>query len=104
MSGGLVQLTATSDEDYYLHENPEITFFKKNFNNHTKFSKEIKEINLNETFEYGETYLIDIPHLGNLINRCYFEVTIPVLNITDSLISDSDYKHKEWFKSIESRF
>jgi len=91
MSGGLVQLTATCEEDYYLHKDPEITFFKKKHKNHTKFSLEIKEIELDHSFSYGEKYTIDIPHLGDLLNRVYFEVNIPVLNITDSLISDSDY-------------
>lgn len=91
MSGGLVQLTTTCDEDYYLHKDPEITFFKKKHKNHTKFSKEIKEIKLEQSFAYGEKYTVDIPHLGDLVNRIYFEITLPVLNITDSLISDSDY-------------
>lgn len=92
MPGGLLQIASSGIQDTYLTKNPEITFFKKNFKRHTKFSCETIEINLEGTPEYGNDFFIVIPKRGDLIHRCFFEIDIPKLNLDDSHISNNTYK------------
>ena len=91
MSGGLVQLTNTGDEDIHLTKNPEITFFKKVYKKHTNFSVDLKEIKTNSSINFGSKIVYNIPFQGDLLRNCFFEITIPKLSLTDSLISDSNY-------------
>ena len=92
MPGGLLQIASSGIQDTYLTKNPEITFFKKNFKRHTKFSCETIEINLEGTPEYGNDFFIVIPKRGDLIHRCFFEIEIPKLNLDDSHITNQTYK------------
>jgi hypothetical protein len=92
MPGGLLQIASSGVQDSYLTKNPEITFFKKNFKRHTKFSCETIEINLEGTPEYGNDFFIVIPKRGDLIHKCFFEIDIPKLNLDDSHISNKSYK------------
>ena len=93
MPGGLLQIASSGIQDTYLTKNPEITFFKKNFKRHTKFSCETIEINLEGIPEYGNDFFIVIPKRGDLIHRCFFEIEIPKLNLDDNHISDSVYQN-----------
>lgn len=91
MPGGLLQIASSGIQDTYLTKNPEITFFKKNYKRHTKFSFETIEINLEGTPEYGDDFFVVIPKRGDLIHNCFFEIEIPKLNLDDSYISNSNY-------------
>ena len=91
MPGGLLQIASSGIQDTYLTKNPEITFFKKNFKRHTKFSCETIEINVEGTPEYGNDFFIVIPKRGDLIHKCFFEIEIPKLNLDDSHINNSVY-------------
>lgn len=93
MPGGLLQIASSGIQDTYLTKNPEITFFKKNFKRHTKFSCETIEINLEGIPEYGNDFFIVIPKRGDLIHRCFFEIEIPKLNLDDNHITDSVYQN-----------
>ena len=86
-----MQLTFTGDEDLYLNENPEITFFKKTYRRHTNFSSEFKEIKFNNQQKYEEKLNFKVKNQGDLLNDCYLEVEIPSLSLSDSIIDDSDY-------------
>ena len=91
MPGGLLQIASSGIQDSYLTKNPEITFFKNNFKRHTKFSSETIEINIEGTPEYDNDFFIMIPKRGDLINKCFFEIDIPKINIDDSYITNIDY-------------
>lgn len=86
-----MQLTFTGDEDLYLNENPEITFFKKIYRRHTNFSSEFKEIKFNNYQKFEEKLNFKVNNQGDLLNDCYLEVEIPSLTLTDSIIDNSDY-------------
>ena len=71
MPGGLLQIASSGIQDTYLTKNPEITFFKKNFKRHTKFSCETIEINLEGTPEYGNDFFIVIPIVYIIIDSSF---------------------------------
>ena len=48
MPGGLIQLAAYGSENLYLMGNPQITFFKIVYKQHTNFSVEPIELELEE--------------------------------------------------------
>ena len=91
MPGGLLQIASSGIQDSYLTKNPEITFFKKNFKRHTKFSCETIEISIDGTPQYGQDFFIMIPKRGDLIHKCFFEIEIPKVNIDDTYLTDPEY-------------
>ena len=72
---------------------PESSFFTNNFSykKYSPFALEFKRIIATQLFNYGSNISLDIPIVGNVLNRCFFEIELPVLNFTDSLITDPTY-------------
>ena len=72
-------------------------FYFNNINkrkNHTKYAIEVKKINL-PIYEYGREIAIDIPFNGDLLGRMFFEINIPNIDISDSIlktINENDYE------------
>jgi hypothetical protein len=91
MSGGLIQLVSSGNQDVALTYNPEITFFKKKYRRHTNFSIELKEIPAEQQSSYGDKISFNLPTNGDLIYRCFVEVQIPTLNFSDSIIKNNNY-------------
>jgi hypothetical protein len=62
--------------------------------NHTNYAIEVKKINL-PSYEYGKDITIDIPFHGDLLGRMFFEIDIPNIDISDTIlkiINESNYK------------
>jgi len=91
MAGGLLQLVSSGSQDVALTYNPEITFFKKKYRRHTNFSLEIKEIYVEQQSNYGDIISFNLPTNGDLIYRCFVQVTIPALQFSDSIIKNQSY-------------
>jgi hypothetical protein len=41
--------------------------------------------------DYGSNFSLEIPVVGNILYRSFFEIDLPVLYYTDSIIKDSEY-------------
>ena len=91
MSGGIIQLNCSKDNNIFLNCNPEITFFKKKYKKYTNFGSEYKYIKFNESKEYGKELMFNINIQGDLLHRCFLEIDIPEIKFTDSIINDSSY-------------
>lgn len=65
--------------------------FKNDFQKNTMYSTEFKKINLTRVYDYGQNISININLLGDLLHRCFFQIEVPILNLTDSLINNSKY-------------
>lgn len=115
MPGGLLQIASSGVQDSYLTGDPQITFFKKIYRRHTNFSMQTIEVSLDHTPDFGQSFFINLPNNGDLIHRCFFEITIPKLNINDNSITNTDYinikknklrtidvKTKMWKKEYDS--
>jgi len=95
MPGGLLQLASSGLEDTYLTKNPEITFFKKIYRRYTNFSLEIKDISLDHSPTYGEEFTITLGNFGDLLNKSFLEVNLPIIKINDSIITNQEYIDKK---------
>ena len=59
--------------------------------NHTPFGMEFKRIWSTYLYDYGMNFSVEIPVVGNILYRSFFEIELPVLNFNDSIITDTDY-------------
>ena len=59
--------------------------------NHTPFGMEFKRIWSTYLYDYGMNFSVEIPLVGNILYRSFFEIELPVLNFTDSIITDIEY-------------
>ena len=90
MSGGLIQLVTSGQQDVRLTYNPEITFFKKVYYRHTVFALEIKEIYTEQQPNYGDKVSFNLTE-GDLVYRCFVQVELPQLFFNDTIIKTSNY-------------
>lgn len=65
--------------------------YKNNRKNYTPFGMEFKKISSTFLYNYGMNFSIEIPIVGNLLYRSFFEIELPVLNFDDSIITDITY-------------
>jgi hypothetical protein len=59
--------------------------------NNTPFGMEFKRIWSTYLYDYGMNFSVEIPVVGNILYRSFFEIELPVLNFNDSIITDTDY-------------
>ncbi len=59
--------------------------------NHTPFGMEFKRIWSTYLYDYGMNFSVEIPVVGNILYRSFFEIELPVLNFDDSIITDITY-------------
>jgi len=90
MTGGLIQLVSSGEQNVFLTYNPEITFFKKVYRRHTIFALEFKEIYTNQQPKYGDKISFNLTD-GDLIYRCFIQVELSQLYFNDSIIKSSEY-------------
>jgi len=91
--GNIVQLSNNLIPKPFKQLNEKIfttPFYKEN-KKYSPFSLEFKKFISSQVFDYGQNISIEIPVVGNVIYRCFFEIELPVLNFTDSIITDSRY-------------
>lgn len=92
-TGSLTQLAALGSQDQYLSVAGEITFFKGVYRRHTNFAKESVFMNFNQTPTWGGSTTCVISRTGDLLSKCWLQLTIPALNV--SLDYDDFFKFKE---------
>ena len=67
-------------------------FINKLKNKHyTPYGMEFKKIASTFLNNYGMNFSLEIPVVGNVLYRSFFEIELPVLNFTDSIITDTTY-------------
>ena len=89
MSSGRIQLASTGIQDYYLTDNPEITFFQQTYKRHTKFALETLDNPFEETAEFGTIVRCIIPRKGDLVRKIYFRFELPALPTDDLCYTNS---------------
>jgi hypothetical protein len=101
MSGGLMQLVAYGAQDVYLTGNPQITFFKVVYRRHTNFACEAIEQTFTGTADFGRKVTALISRSGDLINKCYLQVTLPELNAQSGSYRWVDHVGHHLIKQVE---
>ena len=75
MGGGLMQLATKGAEDVFLTGDPQITFFKAVYNQHTSFSREISQLVPDKPFLNGSKSKIVISRNGDLVGNMFIHFT-----------------------------
>ena len=86
MTGGLIQLVTTGIQDSPLIGNPEVTFFKTVYKQHTMFSLCQNDRYLG-TIDFGRNATKVIEKNGDLLYNQYFKVEIPYFDIVRTISS-----------------
>lgn len=85
---GIIQLITNGSGDLFLTGNPEITFFKCVYRRHTNFSIESIEVPFNNYVNFNKTSMINIPKIGDLVNKIYLKAVLPSIAFKDTNISN----------------
>lgn len=81
---GRVQLVTRGLQDVYFTENPEYTYFLRNFKKFTPYSKYHIEHDFEGTRDFGSTLTCTIPqNSGDLIKTMSLKITLDAINETD---------------------
>ena len=59
--------------------------------NYTPFGMEFKKISSTFLYNYGMNFSLEIPVVGNILYRSFFEIELPILNYNDSIITNTAY-------------
>ena len=94
MTGGLIQLISSGNEDLILTYKPELTFFKKIYHRHTNFSKFSNKVLFNEPIKFGKKSNIIIPKNGDLLDNIYIKIELPKLKCNYKRNKYSEYKKR----------
>ena len=77
MTGGLIQLVAYGEQDLFLTEDPQITFFKIMYRRHTNFSIEQIQQTFSHTPNFGGRVSCILAKSGDLITNIVLSITLP---------------------------
>ena len=97
MGGGLLQIVAYGNQDNYLTNNPDITYFKNNYKKHTNFSIESIECTIDGTKNFDNTITCTIPRNADLLSKIYIKIKLPSAT---SVITASNSSYKNWVNNI----
>lgn len=86
MAGGISQLVAYGNQDAYLTNNPEITFFKVQFRRYTPFAIESIEQTFNGTTNFGSKVTATVARNADMIWKTYLQVTLPALTASTGTV------------------
>ena len=79
-SSGHIQLAVTGLQDEMITGSPDITYFQKRFNRHTKFALELMDNTFDGVVDFGSTSRCTIQRRGDLIRNIYLRIELPPLN------------------------
>lgn len=77
MAGGIIQLVAYGEQDIFLTQDPQITFFKVVYRRHTNFSIEQIPQTFIHTPNFGKRVSCIVSKSGDLMGNMFLVVTLP---------------------------
>src|SRR5690606_22431659 len=77
---GLLQLIAYGVQDIYLTGDPQITYFKSVYRRYTNFAVQLIREQLIGNPGFGKKLSVNIPKIGDLINKIYLNVVLDCVN------------------------
>ena len=101
MPGGEIQLVAYGEENVFLNDNPQITFFKIVYKRYTNFSIETIKCNFFEQLSFGSKYTVEIPKTGDLMHKLWLVIDLPSVPIIYNLQNTVDKRLKfAWARKV----
>ena len=109
MTAGILQLAAKGNEDLYLINDPQITYFKLVYKRYSNFAIESIPQNFNSIPDFGKQVTCTLSKNADLINKIYVVITLPKINCipeTNTLLTLNKcawIKYVGWYiiKSVE---
>lgn len=97
MGAGLLQLVLSSQQDQYITQNPQISFFKYSYKRHTPFSNESILLSFQTANVLNKNGITEhkckIGRYGDLLSNIYFCFTLP------AIYSTNEYRFR-WVENI----
>lgn len=101
MPGGEIQLVAYGEENVFLNDDPQITFFKIVYKRYTNFSIETVKCNFVEQLNFGSKYTVEIPKTGDLMHKLWLVIDLPSVPIIYNLQNTVDKRLKfAWARKV----
>ena len=84
MASGRVQLASVGIQDTFLTNEPQFTYFLKNYKKHTKFATETIDTSFDDAYDFGSTLTVFVPRKGDLIHAMYLHIELSALTSASS--------------------
>lgn len=97
--GNLI-LSAVGEENLYLSNQPEITFFKIVYKKYTNFSTEHIPQYFKITPDFGRRVTVNLSKNADLINDIYLYIKLPSLSVSNHSFLPSNVKKVRWVEKI----
>ena len=98
MAGGLLQIASYGIHDIYLIGNPQITFFKTVYRQHTNFSMEYFEEVLDGIHNFGGNLSCTISKTSDLLHKIYLKINLPSVLINKNNVNNSYNSYDDIYK------
>ena len=105
MTGGFLQLAATSNAETFLTTNPQISFFKSVFRKYTRFALEsIDELGTDTALNKFTTtkFTIKVPRNGDLLTGAYLVFSLPAIYSGKTSSTNPKTYNFKWVKNLAS--
>lgn len=101
MAGGLIQLVAFGEQNIYLTNDPQITFFKVVYRRHTNFSTEPIQQPFTHIPDFGRRVTCILSRNGDLIRKIYLVAILPrIPNFKDANDNIDQLAKFAWVRKI----
>jgi len=84
MTGGLLQLAFKGPQDIYLTGNPQMTFFKSVYKQHSNFTKDTQLLQFENDIKLGTNHYCVIKRYGDLLSNLYLYIELPEITSADN--------------------
>lgn len=101
MTGGLIQLVATGNQDLYLNDVSGINYYKMVYRRHTSFSKETLIQKFSQKIDFGGKATCILSKVGDLISDISLITTLPKIpSYTENNEGEFKFRKFAWVKKI----
>ena len=102
MTGGLLQLAFKGPQDIYLTGNPQMTFFKSVYKQHSNFTKDTQLLQFENDIKLGTNHYCVIKRYGDLLSNLYLYIELPEIVSSDNNETWKGYVNGVGYSIIKS--
>jgi len=102
MTGGLLQLAFKGPQDIYLTGNPQMTFFKSVYKQHSNFTKDTQLLQFENDIKLGTNHYCVIKRYGDLLSNLYLYIELPEIKSENNTESWKGYVNGVGYSIIKS--
>jgi hypothetical protein len=80
-TGAIFQLKATGVQDEFLTGTPQHNFLRQSYKQYINFAQDQLEFSPKESVDFGKKFTVEIPKLGDFVNKVYLYLRLPPLEV-----------------------